>query len=215
MKLISETTTDYNVIVEEASGNKKMFIEGIFMQAEKKNKNGRIYPNSTLESEVNRYIREQVKNNRAFGELGHPQGPSINADRICMRITELRKEGTDYIGKAQITSTPMGQIVRGLIEDGAQLGVSSRGLGSLKEKNGVMEVQSDFRLMAVDVVTDPSAPDAFVNGIMEEYDYFFDNGKIIAQKAEEIQREINEAVKKRQLNEKRKMQLFAKFLEKL
>lgn len=215
MKLIAETTTDYNVIVEESSGNKRLFIEGVFMQAEKKNRNGRVYPLSTLSNEVDRYINEQVSNNRAFGELGHPSGPAINADRICMRIVELKQNGTDYVGRAQITSTPMGQIVRGLIEDGAQLGVSSRGLGSLKERNGIMEVQSDFRLMAIDVVTDPSAPDAFVNGIMEGVDYFYDNGKLIEKSAIDARQEIEEAARQHRLNESKKLQIFQRFLENL
>ena len=146
-----------------------MYIEGIFLQGNIPNKNGRRYNTETLKREVNRYMQENVKKGRAYGELGHPDGPSINLDRVSHMIVDLRQEGDNFIGKAKLSSTPMGQIAAGLIEDGAQLGVSSRGMGSLKEgKDGVMEVQDDFYLAtAADIVADPSAPDAFVNGIME------------------------------------------------
>lgn len=180
MKLITEVTEQINVINEATeSGKREFFIEGPFLQAEKQNRNGRIYPMSVMEREVNRYVTEYVDKNRAYGELGHPSGPTINLERVSHMTKSLRQEGSDYIGKAKIMDTPYGNIVKNLMAEGATLGVSSRGMGSLKEKNGVMEVQDDFWLAtAADIVADPSAPDAFVRGIMEGKEWVWDNGVI-------------------------------------
>ena len=168
MKLIKEVYENLEYIAEaNADGEKEFFIEGIFMQANQKNRNGRMYPTDILEKEVERYNQEYVEKNRAFGELGHPQGPTINLERVSHMIKSLTKEGDNFMGKAKIMDSPYGNIVKNLIKEGASLGVSSRGMGSLKSKNGVNEVQSDFYLAtAADIVADPSAPDAFVEGIM-------------------------------------------------
>jgi len=176
MKLITELVEEVQLISErKESGGKDYYIEGIFLQADIKNRNGRMYPVQVLEKEVNRYVTEVVDKNRAFGELGHPSGPTINLDRVSHIITELRREGKNFIGKARIADTPMGQIARGIMESGGQLGVSSRAMGSLKESNGVMVVQNDLRLStAADIVADPSAPDAFVKGIMEGVEWLYD-----------------------------------------
>jgi len=216
MKLITEITENVKVITEENEGKKNLFIEGIFLQGNVKNRNGRIYRTETLEREVNRYIKESVEKGRAYGELGHPNGPGINLDRVSHIITELKEVGDNFVGKAKISSTPMGNIVSGLLSDGAQLGVSSRGMGSLKERNGLMEVQDDFYLAtAADIVADPSAPDAFVNGIMEGVEYYFDNGKVIEKRAEDLKKEIDEAVRNKKLNEQRKLQMFEQFINNL
>jgi len=216
MKLITEITENVKVITEENEGKKNLFIEGIFLQGNVKNRNGRIYRTETLEREVNRYIKESVEKGRAYGELGHPNGPGINLDRVSHIITELKRVGDNFVGKAKISSTPMGNIVSGLLSDGAQLGVSSRGMGSLKERNGLMEVQDDFYLAtAADIVADPSAPDAFVNGIMEGVEYYFDNGKVIEKRAEDLKKEIDEAVRNKKLNEQRKLQMFEQFINNL
>jgi hypothetical protein len=195
MKLISEYhDSNIQVITEaKADGKKEYFIEGVFMQADKKNRNGRIYERSILENAVNKYVKEQVKTGRAVGELNHPDGPGINLDKVSHRITELRFEGSDVIGKASILQTPMGKIVEGLLEGGVKLGVSSRGMGSLEKKNGVMQVGKDFMLATVDIVQDPSAPEAFVNGIMEGVDWIWDNGILKPQEIEIIETEIKEA----------------------
>jgi len=195
MKLISEYhDSNIQVITEAKSdGKKEYFIEGVFMQADKKNRNGRIYERSILEGAVNKYVEEQVKTGRAVGELNHPDGPGINLDKVSHRITELRFEGSDVIGKASILQTPMGKIVEGLLEGGVKLGVSSRGMGSLEKKNGVMSVGKDFMLATVDIVQDPSAPEAFVNGIMEGVDWVWDNGILKPQEIEIIETEIKEA----------------------
>jgi len=195
MKLISEYhDSNIQVITEAKSdGKKEYFIEGVFMQADKKNRNGRIYERSILENAVNKYVKEQVKTGRAVGELNHPDGPGINLDKVSHRITELRFEGSDVIGKASILQTPMGKIVEGLLEGGVKLGVSSRGMGSLEKKNGVMSVGKDFMLATVDIVQDPSAPEAFVNGIMEGVDWVWDNGILKPQEIEIIETEIKEA----------------------
>jgi hypothetical protein len=195
MKLISEYhDSNIQVITEaKADGKKEYFIEGVFMQADKKNRNGRIYERSILEGAVNKYVEEQVKTGRAVGELNHPDGPGINLDKVSHRITELRFEGSDVIGKASILQTPMGKIVEGLLEGGVKLGVSSRGMGSLEKKNGVMQVGKDFMLATVDIVQDPSAPEAFVNGIMEGVDWVWDNGILKPQEIEIIETEIKEA----------------------
>jgi hypothetical protein len=218
MKLITEITESIKVLTEEnADGKKSMFIEGIFLQGNIQNRNGRRYSTDILEKEVNRYINESVQKGRAYGELGHPDGPGINLDRVSHIITELRRDGDNFIGKAKISSTPMGTIVEGLLSDGAQLGVSSRGMGSLKEgKDGVMEVQDDFYLAtAADIVADPSAPDAFVNGIMEGVEWVWDQGKAVARSTQEIQQEVENSVRQKKLNEQKKLQLFERFLSEI
>lgn len=195
MKLISEYHDSNLQVITEAKkdGKKEYVIEGVFMQADKKNRNGRIYEKSILEGAVNRYVKEQVSTGRAVGELNHPDGPGINLDKVSHKITELRFEGSDVIGKASILQTPMGKIVEGLLEGGVKLGVSSRGMGSLEKKNGVMSVGKDFMLATVDIVQDPSAPEAFVNGIMEGVDWVWDNGILKPQEIEIIETEIKEA----------------------
>lgn len=177
MKLITELVEDIQYVSEaKENGEKEHFIEGIFLQANVKNRNGRIYPMNIMEKEVNRYINEVVANKRAYGELGHPAGPSINLDRVSHIITELRKDGDNFVGKAKLTDTPMGNIAKGLLKSGASLGVSSRAMGSLvPRKDGIMEVQDDFHLStAGDIVADPSAPNAFVKGIMEGVEWVYD-----------------------------------------
>lgn len=177
MKLITELFEDVEYISEaKESGDKDHYIHGIFLQSNIKNRNGRIYPEEVMDKEVQRYIKEVVDSKRAYGELGHPAGPQINLDRVSHIITELKKDGTNYIGKAKLTDTPMGNIAKGLLKSGAKLGVSSRGMGSLKPmKEGVMEVQPDYKIAtAADIVADPSAPNAFVEGIMEGVEYFYD-----------------------------------------
>ena len=175
MKLITEIIEDTHYITERTEdGKKNHYITGRFIVAEEKNKNGRTYPKHVLEKEVARYVREVVNAKRAFGELNHPAGPTINLDRVSHIITELNQDGNYFNGKAKITSTPMGEIARGLLESGGQLGVSTRGMGSLKESNGVMVVQPDFKLSTVDIVSDPSGPGCFVNGIMENVEWIYD-----------------------------------------
>lgn len=180
MKLIREVNESLNMIVEEKLGKgKQLYVEGIFLQSNVKNRNGRMYPESIMDKEVNRYIKEKVEKNSAFGELGHPDSPSINLDRISHLITSLRKEGTNWVGKAKILDTPMGQIAKGIIEGGGRIGTSSRALGSLKMNNeGINVVQSDFMLStAGDLVSDPSAPDAWLNGLMESADWVYQDGR--------------------------------------
>jgi Prohead core protein serine protease len=216
MRLIREVYEQTNTIVESKLGKgKEYFIEGIFLQSELKNRNGRMYPESVMDNEVGRYIKESVDKNRAYGELGHPDTPSINLDRVSHMIVSLRKEGTNYIGKAKILETPMGQIARGLLDGGANLGVSSRALGSLQTNNeGVQIVQDDFMLStAADIVADPSAPDAFVRGIMESKEWVFVDGKFVEQHIEEAQRSIRKA-SSRNLEEA-KIIAFQKFLSKI
>jgi hypothetical protein len=216
MRLIREVFEQTNTIVESKLGKgKEYFIEGIFLQSELKNRNGRMYPESIMDNEVGRYIKESVEKNRAYGELGHPDTPSINLDRVSHMIVSLRKEGTNYIGKAKILETPMGQIARGLLDGGANLGVSSRALGSLQTNNeGVQIVQDDFMLStAADIVADPSAPDAFVRGIMESKEWVFVDGKFVEQHIEEAQRSIRRA-SSRNLQEA-KIYAFQKFLSKI
>ena len=194
MKLITEHVDDVQFITEaKADGSKKYVIEGIFMQANKANRNGRMYPREILESAVNKYVTEQVSKGRAVGELNHPEGPTINLDKVSHKITELKWDGNNVIGKASILKTPMGQIVEGLLEGGVKLGVSSRGMGSLVQKNGASYVNGDFMLSTVDIVQDPSAPEAFVNGIMEGKDWIWDNGILVAQDIELIETEIKTA----------------------
>jgi len=189
MKLIKEVVESTKLVVEEKLGKgKTYFIEGVFLQSELQNRNGRMYPESIMDKEVGRYLKESVKQNRAYGELGHPDSPSINLDRVSHLIVDLRKEGTNYIGKAKILDTPMGQIAKGLLDGGANLGVSSRALGSLKMNNeGINVVQDDFMLStAADIVADPSAPDAFVRGIMESKEWTFVDGKFVEKNIEEV-----------------------------
>lgn len=215
MKLIKEVFDTSNFIVEEKNGKKNYFIEGIFLQSNLKNRNGRMYPESVMDKEVARYIKESVESNRAYGELGHPDTPSINLDRVSHMIVNLRKEGTNYIGRAKIMETPMGNIARGLLDGGANLGVSSRALGSLKMNNeGVNVVQDDFMLStAADIVADPSAPDAFVRGIMESKEWTFVDGKFVEKNIEETQKFIRRASSK-QLQEA-KILAFQNFLGKI
>ena len=241
MKLIREEIETAKVLVEEKDGKKTMFIEGIFLQGNLKNRNGRFYPVETLEREVNRYCEEFVGKGRALGELGHPEGPTVNLERVSHKIVDLHKEGTNFVGKAQILSTPMGKIASSLLDDGVTLGVSSRGMCSLKETSeGYKVVGEDFMLAtAADIVADPSAPDAFVNGIMEGVDWVWEAGLLQARKAqlkvqeetsapvavkepeevgeeaiEETQKTINTLVTSQQLDEK-KLEIFQNFLSNL
>ena len=216
MKLIREVFDTTNVIVEEKLGKpKQYFIEGVFLQSEITNRNGRMYKESTMDREVGRYLKEAVEMNRAYGELGHPEGPGINLDRVSHMITSLRKEGTNYIGRAKILDTPMGQIAKGLLEGGANLGVSSRAMGSLKTNNeGVQIVQDDFMLStAADIVADPSAPDAYVRGIMEGKEWTFVDGKFVEHNIEEVKSFIRKT-SSRNLEEA-KILAFQHFLSKI
>ena len=217
MKLISEFV-DYAVepvIVEQnEKGQKEYFIEGPFMQAEIKNRNGRVYPKDIMKKEVNRYVKEFVEKDRAFGELGHPEGPTINLDKVSHMITKLEEDGNNFMGRAKILSTPNGEIVKNLINDGAKLGVSSRGLGSLEQKNGAQYVKGDFQLAtAADIVADPSAPEAFVEGIMEGVEWYHDSGILKMKDAEQMQKELRTA-KSSKLQET-KLNLWKKFVENL
>ncbi len=217
MKLISEFN-DYAVepvIVESnENGKKDYFIEGIFMQSEIKNRNGRIYPKEVIQKEVKRYNKEFVEQDRAFGELGHPEGPTINLDKVSHMITKLEEEGNNFVGRAKILSTPNGQIVKNLIDDGAKLGVSSRGLGSLESKGNAQYVKDDFQLAtAGDIVADPSAPEAFVEGIMEGVEWVYESGILKARDIDEMQRELKTA----RLNdlEETKLKLWKRFVKNL
>ena len=195
MKLIAEyIDQEINYITEAKEGGGKSYtIEGIFAQAEGKNRNGRIYPKSIMEGAVEKYVTEQVSKNRAVGELNHPEGPTVNLDKVSHRITELNWDGDNVMGKALILDTPNGNIVKGLLDGGVQLGVSTRGMGSLEQRNGTMYVKEDFMLNTVDIVQDPSAPDAFVNGIMEGVEWVWNNGIIKAQEIERMETEIKKA----------------------
>ena len=217
MKLISEFN-DYAltpVIVEEnEKGEKDYFIEGIFMQSQIKNRNGRVYPKEVMIKEVNRYRKDFIDNKTAFGELGHPEGPTINLDRVSHLITSLEEDGNDFVGRAKILSTPNGQIVKNLIDDGARLGVSSRGLGSLEQKGDAQVVKGDFQLAtAADIVADPSAPEAFVEGIMEGVEWVMENGILKQVQMDEMQRELRSA-RKSQLEET-KLNIWKRFVESL
>jgi hypothetical protein len=197
MKLIKEINETVNYITEGADGTKELFIEGPFLVSEKKNKNGRLYEFNTMKKEVHRYTEEYINKNRAFGELGHPETPTINLDRVAILIKGLKEDGTQWIGKAKVLDTPMGQIARKLIEGGAQLGVSSRGMGSLKNVNGVNVVQNDFYLAtAADIVADPSAPGAFVQGIMEGKEWMLVNGIWTEQDQVQAIKQMRQATKK-------------------
>ncbi len=213
MKLIREEIENVEVIVEQRNGKKSLYIEGVFLQGDIKNRNGRMYPSETLAKEVGRYNEQFVGKGRALGELGHPDGPTINLDRVSHKITSLRQEGSNFIGRAQILSTPMGTIAKSLLDEGVKLGVSSRGMGSLREdRNGVKVVGEDFMLAtAADIVADPSAPDAFVNGIMEGKDWVWDGGILREKYAEKTYKTINTLVDQRRLEEN-KLNLFQNFL---
>lgn len=195
MKLLIEEVENSEMLVEEVNGVKNHFIKGVFLQAGIKNKNGRVYPPDIMEREVNRYVKDAVEKNTAYGELGHPQNPQINLERVSHLIKELHRDGNNWIGKAQLVNEGMGKIAIGLLQAGANLGVSSRALGSVQQKNGIMEVQSDFRLMsAADIVSNPSAPDAFVQGLMESVEWVWDNGVLVEKQLVEAKKTINNAV---------------------
>jgi len=215
MKLITEINEQVNLINESTeSGQKEFFIEGVFLQSNLKNRNGRMYPESVMDREVGRYITEYIDKKRAYGELGHPQGPTINLERVSHMTQRLIKNGTDYVGKAKIMDTPYGNIVKNLMLEGACLGVSSRGMGTLKEKNGVMEVQDDFWLAtAADIVADPSAPDAFVRGIMENKEWVWENGILKEKQIAEYKETIVKS-SKRDLEENM-LKVFKSFISKL
>lgn len=219
MKLIAELNESVKILAEEGvEGKKNLYIHGPFIQTEVKNRNGRMYRRESVAREVDRYNEQYVNKGRALGELGHPDGPSLNLDRVSHKIVSLVPEGNDFIGKAQILSTPMGQIARNLIESGVQLGVSTRGMGSIKEVNGVHVVQDDFYLAtAADIVADPSAPNAFVNGIMEGVEWVWDNGMLKAQELEKAKKEINEAARKvnRKELEEAQIRVFKHFISNL
>ena len=193
MRLITEHYDNLNYLTEEKDGKKHTFIEGIFMQAEKKNRNGRVYPKQILFDAVDKYVTEQVKTGRAVGELDHPEGPQINLDKVSHKITELKFDGDNVVGKAQVLKTPMGQIVEGLIDGGVKLGVSSRGMGTVENRGNDTIVNDDYILATVDIVQDPSAQGAFVNGIMEGVEWIWDNGILKAQQLEKYETEIREA----------------------
>ena len=216
MKLITEEVTNVQVITEGKGANKKLYIEGVFLQGEIKNRNGRMYPMSTLAREVGRYCETFVNKGRALGELGHPDGPTVNLDRVSHKITSLVQEGNNFKGKAQILSTPMGKIASSLLDEGVMLGVSSRGVGSLQTTSeGHKVVGEDFQLAtAADIVADPSAPDAFVNGIMEGREWIWEGGILREQLAENTKKRINTLVDQRALEE-HKLDLFNNFLSNL
>ena len=194
MKLISEFNDQHlEILTEERNGKKKYVIEGIFAQADKKNRNGRVYPMAIMEKAIGKYDSEQVSKGRAVGELNHPEGPTVNLDKVSHKIDSLNFKGSDVVGKATVLDTPMGKIVEGLLDGGVQLGVSTRGMGSLMQQNGAMVVKDDFILNAVDIVQDPSAPGAFVNGIMEGVEWVWNNGIIEAQTIEKMETEIKKA----------------------
>ena len=216
MKLITEVVDENAIefITEENNGQKSHYIKGVFMQAEQKNRNGRIYPKKVLDEQVRKYINNYVIQNRAFGELGHPDGPVVNLERVSHMIKELNEDGNNWVGKAKIMDTPYGKIVKNLIDEGAKLGVSSRGMGSLKNVKGTNIVQDDFYLAtAADIVADPSAPEAFVEGVMEGKEWVWDNGVIREREIEKIRNELTNA-KRKQLEET-KLNLFKSFLSKL
>ena len=216
MKLIREEIESVEFLVETRNGKKAMYIEGIFLQGNIQNRNGRMYPFDTLKKEVARYNESNVQTGRALGELGHPEGPTVNHDRVSHKITHLKESGNNFIGKAKILNTPMGKIASSLIEEGVKLGVSSRGIGSLKAtREGVNVVGDDFMLAtAADIVADPSAPDAFVSGIMEGKDWIWDGGILRERMAAKTYREINTLVDQKQLEEQ-KLTLFDNFLANL
>ena len=216
MKLITEQIDDVEVIVENRNGKKSMFIEGIFLQGDIQNRNGRMYPMQTLRKEVQRYNESFVDSGRAVGELGHPEGPTVNLDRVSHKIVSLKESGSNFIGKAKLLNTPMGKIAQNLIDEGVKLGVSSRGLGTLAvNEDGVKVVSDDFMLAtAADIVSDPSAPDAFVSGIMEGKDWVWDGGVVREQLARKTYKTVNTLVDNKQLEEN-KLAVFQNFLSNL
>ena len=216
MKLISEHFSDdvEYITEQDDNGKKKFTLKGIFMQAEIKNRNGRVYPFEVLNKEVERYNKEFIEQNRAYGELGHPDGPTVNLDKVSHMVTSLEPDGKNFIGEAKVMSTPMGEIVKNIMDDGGKLAVSSRGMGSLTKKNGANYVNDDFYLAtAADIVADPSAPNAFVQGIMEGKEWVWNNGMILEQDVAEIKNEMERNVRSRQANYQ--ALAFAKFLKKL
>ena len=216
MKLITEQIDDVEVIVENRNGKKSMFIEGIFLQGDIQNRNGRMYPMNTLRKEVQRYNESFVSSGRAVGELGHPEGPTVNLDRVSHKIVSLKESGSNFVGKAKLLNTPMGKIAQNLIDEGVKLGVSSRGLGTLAvNEDGIKVVSDDFMLAtAADIVSDPSAPDAFVYGIMEGKDWVWDGGIVRQKLAERTYKQVNTLVDQKQLEEN-KLGLFNQFLSNL
>ena len=216
MKLICEVNEELETLVEANGDSKTHFIKGVFLQAEQKNRNGRIYPMETMKKEVNRYNRQYVQTNRAFGELGHPDGPTINLERVSHMIKELYEDGNNFIGKAKVMDTPYGNIVKNLIDEGAKLGVSSRGMGSLKTVSGSQVVQDDFHLAtAADIVADPSAPQAFVEGIMEGKEWVWENGILKESEVADIKDEIEKNYSNKYNNTNADIIAFEKFLSKL
>ena len=215
VKLISEAVEEVEYITEEKeNGGKNYKIRGIFMQADIKNRNGRVYPMEVLDEEVRKYNKNFIKQNRAFGELGHPDGPTVNLERVSHMITSLKPDGKNFIGEAKIMDTPMGKIVKNLMDEGAKLGVSSRGMGSLKQKDGANVVSDDFYLAtAADIVADPSAPNAFVEGIMEGKEWVWNNGALVEAHVADLKKKFD--VKRRQRQVNIEALEFAKFLEKL
>ena len=214
MLLITEVNDNVNLVTEEVNGEKQYHIDGIFMQAEQKNRNGRVYPSKVLMNEVKKYNNDYVRSKRAMGELGHPDGPQLNLERVSHLIKELRVDGNDIYGRAKILDTPYGKIVKDLVKEGVKIGVSSRGMGSLKQNSsGVNEVQDDFSLSAVDIVADPSAPDAFVEGIMEGKEWVWENGILTARRIESYKKHIKRASKTHL--EEAKLYAFADFLSNL
>ena len=217
MRLISEQIEEVEFITEELNedtGKKSYKIKGVFMQSDVKNRNGRVYPQEILAKEVAKYNKNFIKEKRAFGELGHPDGPTVNLERVSHMITDLYPDGKNFIGEAKIMATPMGEIVKNLMDEGAKLGVSSRGMGSLQSRGGTNYVKDDFYLAtAADIVADPSAPNAFVEGIMEGKEWVWNNGALVEEELVQMQREFD--VKQSKMNEKRKALAFAKFLKRL
>lgn len=220
MKLICEINENIEYLTEEnENGEKNYFIKGVFMQGDRENRNKRFYPMEVLQKEVMRYQKEYIDRKRAFGELGHPSGPTINLDRVSHMITELKQDGSNFVGKAKIMDTPMGNIVKNLIKEGATIGVSSRGMGSLKpNRNGIAEVQKDFYLAtAGDIVADPSAPDAFVEGIMEGVNFWFDDNGVLQREtvAQRSKMQIEQASKSKILTAKTKLSIFENYIKSL
>jgi hypothetical protein len=215
VRLFSEVVEEVQYITEAKEGGGKNYkIKGIFLQADIKNRNGRVYPMEILEKEVTRYNKKFINENRAYGELGHPEGPTVNLERVSHMVTELYPDGKNFVGEAKIMETPMGKIVKNIIDEGGKLGVSSRGMGSLDQKNGANYVRDDFYLAtAADIVADPSAPNAFVEGIMEGKEWVWNNGALVEAELVELRRKFD--VKKRQRDTKIEVLEFAKFLKKL
>jgi len=213
MKLITEEIESVEIITEEKNGKQTLYIQGPFLQAEVTNRNGRCYPMEVLSREVNKYAENFIKQGRALGELGHPDGPTVNLDRVSHMITSLKAEGNNFVGKAKILDTPMGNIAKSLLGEGVKLGVSSRGIGSLIEKNGVKYIGNDFMLAtAADIVADPSAPDAFVEGIMEGKEWVWDGGILKEMNASIIQKKVEKLSESKKLDEKSKLRLFGEYL---